>query len=474
MKKESVKSLVLALLVISGGILTINNWFSEKLWPDGYNFFSNLIGYFSDGDEVKSYYLSKENVSNPAKIIVNNTDKRGVYTHTSDDFNDMVGTVKELLKDGLSQKKNVSQSSIEAWKDALKYKSIYISYPVTYGVKTFSAILDTPINALSGGNVQEFVLVSPDNITGKPHLIVKNASDNTYTDIVLSLDGKNISELTEKYAVSSSGEYPYSFELNFDSAKNIKEQKLTIDSEVTLPINPISVPTVTETNCFEDIGENPELYKELLRPFGFNTSNVRKNVNLDNSIVFAENYGTIKMYPDGLLEFKALNDSLGISIGNSTEFYDTFIDCIEFVNNTWDVAFTDENMNINLSSAKVGETDNSFVLTIDYYAEGMEVVSSIDATDSHLKLSHAIEIEVKNSKIISYRQSVKSYRSTGGWVSSAGVIDALNLLMATESIESDNILDLYTAYYPSEGSICTPHWVARTDKNEMRIIKPPR
>ena len=156
MKKESIKTAILALLVTSSVILTINNWFSEKLWPDGYNFFSNLARYFSFGESTKSYYLSKENVSNPAKIIVNNTEKRGVYTHTSPDFNDMVGSVKTLLKSGLSEKKNIAQSSARAWQDALKYKSIYFSYPVAYDTKTFAAILDTPINALPDGSVQEF------------------------------------------------------------------------------------------------------------------------------------------------------------------------------------------------------------------------------------------------------------------------------------------------------------------------------
>ncbi len=470
MKKETIKTAVLALLVTSSIILTINNWFSEKLWPDGYNFFSNLANYFSIG-QSKSYYLSKENVSNPGKIVVNGNDVRGVYTHTSADFNDMVDTVKVFLKSGLSQKENVTKGSAEAWKAALKYRSIYFSYPVAYGTKTFSAILDTPVNAITGTSVQEFVIVSGDNITGKPHLLVKSADEDSYTDITLSLDSSEIDALIEKYAVSSAGEYPYSFELNFDKTGDAKEQKVTIDSQVILSINPVTAPTVSEINYFDNISENEELYTEFLKAFGFNASNVRKNVNLDNSIVFAENYGTIKMHPDGLLEFKALNSSTGIETGNSAEFYDTFIDCIEFVNNVWDTACSEENMNINLSSAKTGETDNSFTITIDYYAEGMEVVTHIPATDSHAALNHAIEIEVTNSKITSYRQAVRGYRSNGYITTCTGVIEALDTLMAGESIESDNITSLYLAYYADDSGECSPCWVAQTSKKETRIIK---
>ena len=471
MKKETIKTIVLALLVISSIVLTINNWFSEKLWPDGYNFFSNLANYFVADEKPKSYYLSKENVSNPAKIIVNNSDARGVYTHSSADFNDMLKIVKKHLKAGLSQTGGITAGSDEVWKNALKTKSIYFSYPVTYDIKTFSAILDTPVKAVTDGSVQEFIIVSGDAITGRPHLFVKTSGDGGYTDITLSADSLEVDSLIEKYAVSSSGEYPYSFELNFDKADENTEQKVTIDSPVILSIKPITAPTLSEINYFEDISENEELYAEFLRAFGFNASNIRKNVNLDKAIVFAENYGTIKMHPDGLLEFKALNNTKGIEIGRSSEFYDTFIDCIEFVNNVWDTACHEDNMDINLSSVKTGDAGNSFVITIDYYAEGMEVATRIDATDSHSQLNHAIEIEVANSRIVSYRQAVRGYQSTGNTAQCTGVIEALDTLMANESIKSDKITSLYRAYFSDNGEECTPCWVAKTAGNETRIIK---
>lgn len=466
MKKETIKSALLAFLVVSSVILTVNNWFSEKLWPYGYNFFSNLANYFSV-DNNRSYYLSKENVSSPAKIVVNNIEKRSVYTHTSADFDKMTSHIKAMLKTGLKEK-TTTESTAEAWKDALRHKSIYFSYPVPYDLRTFSAILDSPINALTDGSVQEFVLISPDNVTGSAHLLIKNADAEKYTDITLSDKSDKTEMLTEKYAVSSVGEYPYSFEINFDTSE--KKQKLTIDSKVILPITPAQVSSVKEINYFENISSDRDLYTEFLRAFGFNPSNIRKNVNADNSIVFAENYGTIKMYPDGLLEFKALNEAKGIEIGNSLEFYDTFIDCIEFVNNVWDTACSDENMNINLSSATPGSTGNSFSLTIDYYADGLEVVSLLESTEAHPALNHAVEIEVVNSRIVSYRQLVKGYRSNGDIRQCTGVIEALDTLMANESIESDKITDMYIAYYPDGSGNCSPSWVAKTAKNEIRII----
>ena len=469
MKKETLKTITLVLLVLSSIILTINNWFSEKLWPDGYNFFSNLVNYFSDEEEPRTYYLSKENIANPTKIIVNNNEYKCPYTHTSDDFNDMVNPIKEILKSGLKSR-NHSKTNGSAWEQALVSRSIYISYPVAYGSKTFSAIMDTPVNAVPDGYLKEFIIVSGDSITGKPHLLIKNASDNSYTDVTLEMGSEEIDRTIETYASDIAGGYRYSGELMFFD-KSDTDQKIFIEPQVLMPLDPSSFPTVTEINYFADISENQELCTAFLQGFGFNTSNIRKYVNTDNSVVFAENYGTIKMYPDGLLEYRALDDTKGISIGNSTEFYDSFIGTIEFVNNIWDKACYNCNMNINLSSAKITDSDNSFKLSIDYFANGMEVVSKLKGDDLREGLGHAIEIEVKNSKVVSYRQIVKGYRANDSIVECMTAIEALDAIMANESIKSDTITDLYLAYCHDKQRVYMPCWVARTAMDEITIIE---
>lgn len=474
MKKEHFKTVILVLLVFSSIILTVNKWFSEKLWPDGYNFFSNLTNYFSFGDKTddKTYYLSKENISNPSKIIVNGNELRSIYKHTSLEYNSMLSDVKEILKNGLSCE-SFEEISQENWTNALKKASIYISYPVAYDSKTFSAIMDCGVGDFGISHMQEFIIAAGDNITGKPHLLIKDASNTEkISDITLNTNSLNIDKLISTYATSSVGEYPYSFELNFDKTNDAIEQKIVLEPQVLLSIGQVSNPSATCINYFEDISSDRQLYNRFLKAFGYNTTNLRKNVNLDNSIVFVENYSSVTMHPDGYLEYRSIDDTKGINLGtgvNST-FYDSFIDCIEFVNNIWDTACSELNMDINLSSVNV-EGNNSFKLTIDYYANGMEVVSRLAKTESHDKMNHAIEITVKNSKIVSYKQIVRGYSINSDMAECGSAIEALDILMANDTIKSDTIEDLYLAYNQIENSsLCVPYWVAKTDKNEIRII----
>ena len=52
--------------------------------------------------------------------------------------------VKDILKNSLSIS-SFEESSAESWTNALKKASIYISYPVAYDSKTFSAIMDCTV-----------------------------------------------------------------------------------------------------------------------------------------------------------------------------------------------------------------------------------------------------------------------------------------------------------------------------------------
>lgn len=477
MKKENLKTAVLVLLVFCSVILTVNKWFSEKLWPDGYNFFSNLISYFSfeKQTEEKNYYLSKENISNPSKIIVNNNEHRSVYTNTSENYYSVLPVIKDILKSGLCEK-NFSSVTIDNWKNALKNSSVYISYPVPYDVKTFAAIMDISLTDFGVKSLKEFIIYFDSEVESSPHLLINDGFGENFVDVPLSFNAEQINEITQKYALSSIGEYPYSFELNFDRKNDSVEQKIVIEPQVVLPIGSGTVSSLTKINYFDNISEEKSVYMPILRSFGFNTTNIKKYVDTDNSIVFAENYGSIHMYNDGLLEYRALDDTKGISlssseIGNNDDFYDDFINCIEFVNTVWDTSLSAHNMNINLSSLTNDKSDNSFKITIDYYTDGMEVISKLPKTDSHEQINHAIEITVKNSSVVSYRQIVNGYNLNDDKVEQMNVIEALDILMSTDNIKSDTITDLYLAYTQNDdSSLIIPCWVAKTSENEIRII----
>jgi len=98
MKKENVKNYVLTILIISSMLLTGKIWFDEKLWPEGYNFFSVIKEKFAFGSGKITSSLTKETISFPKTLIVNNVEKRSIYTSDSESFAAIVPDAKELLR----------------------------------------------------------------------------------------------------------------------------------------------------------------------------------------------------------------------------------------------------------------------------------------------------------------------------------------------------------------------------------------
>ena len=133
MKFERLKSILLVLLVISSIVLTVNKWFNEKLWPEGYNFFSHVKNYFTTGtsDNIVKSFDPIEQVLKPEKIILNNSGNHVLYTKSSVEYESLFTEIKSAL-DLLHSSKDQISTDINDWNDALKRKSCYFSYPVEY------------------------------------------------------------------------------------------------------------------------------------------------------------------------------------------------------------------------------------------------------------------------------------------------------------------------------------------------------
>ena len=76
MNKERIKSVLLVFFILTDFVLGSKILIDKKLWPNGYNFFSNvgnfysgIISYFSDNSSERTQIFS------PEKILINTGDQ---------------------------------------------------------------------------------------------------------------------------------------------------------------------------------------------------------------------------------------------------------------------------------------------------------------------------------------------------------------------------------------------------------------
>lgn len=461
MIKERIKSCLLVLLVASSIVLTFNMWINGKLWPNGYNFFSNITNYLSSNN--KSYYLSKENISYPEKIIINNLEQRNLYTHTSKQYPELAEPILSIIKQSIS-KYEFAESDTAEWNTALSGSSVYVSYPVAYDTTLICGILDITPMSIKTKSVQEFIIVpSVDANSTAVAVYTKDFDTKKVHKAIISTDVNIIHNIIESYATHSLNLLPYSFELNFDQSENmVVEQKVVIDPTVTLNLESTQLPTVNAENYLSDIYNNSYVSSRLLNAFGYNTTNAKSYVDKNNNVVYIENYSTIKIYENGLLEYKSLDPDKGITLTSSSAstLYDNFIACIEFVNNLWDRTLPNEPFNINLTSNIVTQTGSkSFKVTMDYYIDGYQIMSDSGS---------GVEITVTNGKITEYKQLFNKFEITEKRNTVGSSIDAIDAIFADTTIEGGTISKLNVVYTPNNG-VLIPVWAAKLDDRNIII-----
>ena len=461
MIKERIKSCLLVLLVASSIVLTLNMWINGKLWPNGYNFFSNITNYLSSYN--KSYYLSKENISYPEKIIINNLEQRSLYTHTSKQYPEIVDTVLSVIKQSIS-KYEFTESDNAEWNTALSGSSVYVSYPVAYDTTLICGILDITPMSIKTNSVQEFILVpSVDANSSAVTVYTKDFDTKKVYKAIITADVNIIHNIIQAYATNSLNLLPYSFELNFDRSEDASvEQKVVIDPTVTLRLEGTQLPQVVAENYLTNIYNNNYISSNLLNAFGYNTTNSRSYVDKNNNVVYVENYSTIKIYENGLLEYKSLDPDKGIPLTNSSvsSLYDNFIACIEFVNNLWDSTLPNEPLNINLTSNIVTQTGSrSFKVTMDYYINGYQIM---------LGSGNGIEITVNNGKITEYKQLFNRFETTERRKTIPSSIDAIDAIFADSTLDGGTISKL-NIVYSAKDDIITPVWAAKLDDRNIII-----
>ncbi len=458
MKKESFKNIILVCLVVSSIALTFNMWLQKKLWPDGYNFFSNITNYFNGADYEKKYYLSKENVSYPTKIVITNTEKRSLYTHTETEFQSIIDVIMPSVKSGISEAKYV-ESNISEWETAIKSSSVYMSYPVAYDYSLFNAILG--LSAPKQTDIQyikELLIYSEPG--GKTNILfIKDSASSKFYKTAVMPD-EAIQGIISDYTLSDVASLPFSFELNFDMEEEAVEQRVVIEPTVTIPLVDSYAKTVysmEDINVFDDSATR----NNILDAFTFNTAIANRYRDNNNTSVFVDNYGTLKLYQNGTLEYKALDSTKGIRLSdNGQNTYDSFISGVEFVNKLLTQAVPDGNFDINLSSYYSSQKDNLVKLTFDYYIDGKE----IKYNNNH----NSVTIEIVNGNLTYYSQLFKTYVVSDNQVLCPDAIQALDMLMADSNYKG-TVTDLYIGYAKQEDSFM-PKWYAKTSDGSTFVI----
>ena len=147
------KTALLTGLIMLSLALSSFVWFSDELWPGGYNFFimlKNNIPFARQIFEKDVYSMPKENLSKPQKIVVTNGERRAVFYNGNSDFNSLHDIIKPFITETMRSEESVTNSqkvSEEEWFNVLRNdelldtRSIYVNYSLSYSTSLFAHMI---------------------------------------------------------------------------------------------------------------------------------------------------------------------------------------------------------------------------------------------------------------------------------------------------------------------------------------------
>ena len=443
MFKERVKTSIIIILILNLFFLTGQMWFrSGILGPDWPNLsFSDLpfASIFSRDDSVS---VPKENLSKARKVVINDGGFWYPYYNTDEAFDTLNEKAGDILKSVLSGKaKKEVKITYDVWRGYLNSPSMYVQYPIKVTPEMLAMVLNASYERLNGdiGSIQDVIII-PESETSV-RVALRDADTNLareyyVNDENLSFPMEVLSMYTTKYP--RDGYYEFAFSALM--GQMVLGGNVTVSDLVLFSDNDSTYRDIHVSNPLEG-----REYDNILKSFSFSPNPLRHYSDDFGAENYIENYATVRILPEGYVEYMAVQNDKGIDLNVEGENqYEDLNAVIDFAEKVWN-SVSDEPLNVLVSG--IEKTENGNIFTFDYYYGGREIALGVMPSGVD-KLNHAIEVETFEGKIISYRQFMRRYSETGSVTSQENFTVALDYFVQLfKNTPDSTITDLYPGYY---------------------------
>lgn len=463
MRKERIKTIALAFLVVMDCVLGSRILIEKKLWPTGYNFFSN-IGKFQISSiytNIKNYFTDsgslKSQVFYPEKIVINTGDQttRTSLNSAESEFEGIADRAYELLKSAfMSESESVLQVKNEELYSAMSSDSVYIDFPTEYSPELLSKLLGAQNNVFR----DEDISFSDAVISFSPRTEIYLSDRNKYICYKINVTKRDekLIELLGEYEKKHGGQIDsainYSFDLKFD--KPFGAQKTTLNPLILIYSTPPEFPVIGSVNPIYD-GEqlNESVLKNILKVFNINSSTMNRYTEAGGTVVFVENNAILKIDKNGYLDYQATDG--GMEISSTGGDYTNILNISSIASQINEAVGNDSNIRI----SDIDASDNTTYL-FDYIVSGIPVKVQTD------NISSAVRAVVRDGMLISYKQLIRKYEETGTYEPLPEFFTALDDVISkySEFMNEINIDKMYFGYKDNGfGESINADWVVKVD-----------
>jgi len=461
MKKETIKTIILSLLIINCIQLTAQIWLNKKLWPDGYDFFSNVTNIPVIGDVVS--FLNRnssagqiaDTTTMPDKIVINGGGARTVTHSSNKDFFEIIDFISPYI--GKVFATSGQQITEQDWQTMLRGKSVYVEFGFQIDAHNLAAIFDTTaVDAARFGSADAMILY-PESVINTTSVCFKNKADGTIIKYALSVDTDKLAKYIENKTIGKKHEHAFAFELRLDGdTQSEVQRKVLLESDVLLTMESEPQSKLVVSSIFHDEDAVSEIGDRVLNAFGYNPSQLRKTVNQDGIVSYVENGATVKVYPDGLIEYTAVTVSEGIKISDAKASSSTIVNKIlNIAEKVISNAGMEGEVILKLRSPLNETPVSSYTARFDRYYNGLPIIANGGNT---------LFAQFENGYITRFHIRLNNLSLSDTKATPPTVINTIDKLFETLSSDTPVLINnIYQCYYVKGEGEYTVKWCIRHD-----------
>ncbi len=387
----------------------------------------------------------------PDRVVVNCVgSRRSIYTESNHEFTAIYETAKKnltrWLKEGQTEPEKIEETD---YYDTLKTRSLLLQYPVEMPVRVLGQLVEVSESEVyqTVSSVTELVLVPKENDT---ELLLMDKKDGAIYRYLLGTDGGELWETINRYGTGNANVMLSAYELGFYRQPEDSElvPKLILNPFVMLDTSHQSQKTeVLEAKVPFANSEDEPWVEELLRLFGYNPNTIQRYTETSDARVFVSDRSTLRLYPDGLLEYNATESRYGISLRdreeeeNAQSFLESVDLTADWVFQLFQIAGMEKMPTMRVTSDISEQHYDNFSFTMDYQVNGRPVAVNYEGSELVNPLHHGAMLEIQDSRITSMRILLRDYQITEEEITNMPLVSALDAFSVgtEESYEAEDV-----------------------------------
>ncbi len=468
-RTEFIKSVFIALLFFNLVMLLYSISKESWLFEEKTNLTAESgTALANDNSEAINLYFS---YAAPEYVLLNTETGRDIFYTDSDTYL----KTQKILQDvdrSLFSSYGKFEKGEDIFTDIKDRNLVYISYPYHRFPKLAGQMFENPSSKLSEviSSFKKLILLPAEKEEDGIFAYIKDEKTNEVFKMQTSVPSSGLYKLLDSVKRLDDKLCTFSYELNLNSLKeNTINKKIStyLRPDIIIPSKSQYLPNIEMTPPEEleklNLGFTKEgISSKILNSFGFKDSYTRQYINGDNTLVCVSDNATLKLSPDGILEYSAVSKKGGVNLMGSTRLS---------IDNSYFLSFTGVSRIINTVMPLADNNEKTFKIRLtDLQAESFEVAEYKFMFDYYLNgtriipgLYHAIEATTVDGYLTSMRIDLKTFKNTNEKSAIQPLISAIDKFCADKKTEGAiSVSECIRCYIPKDGkSLFSVGWLVK-------------